>query len=234
MDRMITQEPVVGIHLDLKYLMPSKAYLNRWVRGLPDYGINTLLLEYEDKFPFQKYPFLRAEDAFTPGELHAFLGAARGAGLRVIPLVQTLSHLEFALAHPALAPLREAPGIPTQICPSNPAAVRFVHDLLNEVLAFHAEDKWFHIGADEAWSLGACPTCAARVAAQDAMALWMGHTRAMCAYVQERGKRPLLWSDELWKCPEREREASSCRGTGTRSTTPRPSFQPPAKTARWA
>lgn len=206
MDRTISQESIVGIHLDLKYLMPSKAYLNQWVRSLPHYGINTLLLEYEDKFPFQKYPFLRAEDAFTPRELQSFLAMARGAGLRVIPLVQTLSHLEFALAHPALAPLREGPGIPTQICPSNPDAVLFVRELLDEVLAFHAEDRWFHIGADEAWSLGACPACAARVAAQDALSLWMAHTRAMCGYVQARGKRPLVWDDGFWKCLERERE----------------------------
>jgi hypothetical protein len=196
--------PVVGIHLDLKYLMPRKTYLNEWVRALPGRGINTLLLEYEDKFPFRKHPYLTGEDAFTPDELRAFLGAARGAGLRVVPLVQTLSHLEFALAHPQLAAFREAPDIPTQICPSNPEAVRFVRDLLDEVLAFHKADNWVHLGADEAWSLGVCQACAAEVARVGKTVLWAGHVRAMCAHAQAHGKRPLVWDDAFWKEPAGE------------------------------
>ena len=204
--QVLEDGPVVGIHLDLKYLMPRKAYLLDWVRALPAWGINTLLLEYEDKFPFRKHSFLRAEGAFTPEELREFLAVARGASLRVIPLVQTLSHLEFALAHTELAPLREAPDTLTQICPGNPDAIRFVHDLLDEVLAFHEQDEWFHIGADEAWSLGVCPACAARAAQQGKTGFWAEHTRAMCARVQARGKRPLVWDDALWKDPAGERE----------------------------
>ena len=67
------QKPIIGVHLDLKYLMPSKRYLLQWVRQLAELGINTLLLEYEDKFPFQKRPYLRDAQAFTPEELREFL-----------------------------------------------------------------------------------------------------------------------------------------------------------------
>ena len=122
----MTQNLICGIHLDLKYLISNKAYLNGWVRELPQLGINTLLIEYEDKFPYEKYPFLQHPDAYTPSELRQFLAIARDAGLRIIPLMQTLSHLEFAFAHPQLAHLREAPHIPTQIDPTNPQAVQFV------------------------------------------------------------------------------------------------------------
>src|SRR5947207_2149614 len=99
---MSIPSPIIGVHLDLKYLMPRKDYLTGWVRRLPELGINTLLLEYEDKFPYTTYPFLRSPSAFTPAELHEFLAAARAAKLCVIPLVPTLSHLEFALAHDEL------------------------------------------------------------------------------------------------------------------------------------
>lgn len=193
---------IVGIHLDLKYLMPRKAYLLAWVRELPELGINTLLLEYEDKFPYRKYPFLQVKDAFTPDEVRQLLDTAHEAGLRVIPLVQTISHLEFALGHPQLAHLREAPEIPTQICPSHPDAVAFVHDLLDEVLAYHDDDEWIHLGADEAWFLGHCETCSKR-AGNDKVGLWMEHTRGMCEYVMQRGKRPMVWDDTFWKAPDR-------------------------------
>jgi hypothetical protein len=195
-------QKVVGIHLDLKYQMPRKSYLTEWAQRLPALGINTVLLEYEDKFPFQQYPFLRDPDAFTPAELTAFLQLMRDQGLRIVPLVQTLSHLEFALAHDELAHLREGPGIPTQICPSNPEAVVFVESLVDEVLAYHEDDDWFHLGADEAWALGTCDTCAPKIEDGGKINLWLPHTLAMCERVRQRGKRPVVWDDSFWHEPE--------------------------------
>jgi hypothetical protein len=195
--------PLVAIHMDMKYLMPKKSYLLDWVRRLPEWGVNAVLLEYEDKFPFEKYPFLRHADAWTAAELKEFLGAARGAGVRVIPLVQTLSHLEFALAHPQLAHLREAADIETQICPCKPEAVQFVHDLIDEIMAWHGDEPLFHAGADEAWFLGTCPACAARTGGgKDKAALWLTHTRDICNYVIAKGKRPIVWDDSFWHAPK--------------------------------
>ena len=196
------QKPIIGVHLDLKYLMPSKRYLLQWVRQLAELGINTLLLEYEDKFPFQKRPYLQDAQAFTPEELREFLSTARQAGLRVIPLVQSLSHLEFALAHEELADLREAPNVPTQICPSNPAAVAFVNELIDEVLTYHGPDEWVHIGGDESWFMGSCPACQARLAKSDKMTFWANHMRPLIQRVQAAGKRVILWDDTFWSKPE--------------------------------
>lgn len=193
--------PLAGIHLDLKYAMPNKAYLLDWVVALPADGINTLLLEYEDKFPFRRYPFLRARDAFTPGQLEEFLAAARGAGLLVVPLVQSLSHLEFALAHDELAHLREREDTPTQICPSRDEAVGFVRELMAEVLAYHQSDALFHCGGDEAWSLGTCGDCAARLRRSGPVGVWAAHQRRIVEPILAAGKRPILWDDVFWDDP---------------------------------
>jgi hypothetical protein len=198
---------VRGIHLDLKYLMPNKAYLLDWVRRLPGYGINTLLLEYEDKFPFRKYPFLRDPDAFTDEELSRFLETARQAGLRVIPLVQSLSHLEFALAHEELARLREGPDIPTMCCPLKPDSVVFLEDLYREVLAFHREDECFHLGGDEAWFLGTCDACAAEKETKGTIGMWVEHEKKLLSFLLDQGKRPIVWDDIFWKEPEAVRAA---------------------------
>ncbi len=195
---------ICGIHLDLKYLISSKAYLNDWVRQLPQLGVNTLLIEYEDKFPYQKYPFLQHCDAFTPGELRQFLTIAREAGLRIIPLVQTLSHLEFALAHPQLAHLREAPHIPTQLDPTNPQAIPFVRDLIQEVLAYHQEDEWFHLGADEAWHLGWNERTKKLVERIGVIGLWSDHVGKMVRWMmQEHGKRSIVFDDTFWPAPDK-------------------------------
>jgi hypothetical protein len=201
---MAAQRPqLVGIHLDLKYTMPDKDYLLQWVKRLPKLGINTVLIEYEDKFPFERHSLLRVDNGFSPKELRKFLDTARSAGLKTIPLVQALSHLEFALDHPQLAHLREAPDMPTQICPSNPAAVQFVKELMSDVLAYHQEDEYFHIGGDEAWHLGTCPTCAKRVQNNDKFPLWAEHINSILRFIAEKGKRPIVWDDALWSTPEK-------------------------------
>jgi hypothetical protein len=193
--------PFVGVHLDLKYTMPRKEYLQRWLREIAASGINTLLLEYEDKFPFEKCSFLRAQDAFTPEELHSFLQTARESGIKVIPLVQTLSHLEFALAHTELAHLREAPDILTQINPSNPDALQFVHEMIDEVLTYHEEDEYFHLGADETWFVGTNPDYADEVKAMGLPAYWARHMRPYIEKIIAAGKRPLVWDDVFWNDP---------------------------------
>ncbi|MCG3147108.1 MAG: hypothetical protein PCFJNLEI_00545 [Verrucomicrobiae bacterium] len=181
--------------------MPNKRYLTEWVQRLPGLGINTLLLEYEDKFPYRAYPFLRDPEGFTETELHNFLSAARAAGLHIIPLVQTCSHLEFALAHAELANLREAPDIPTQICPRNPQAVAFVETLIREVLAFHQTDSMFHLGGDEACHLGACPTCKTWLQERGRIQSWVEHEGHFARMLLQAGKTPLLWDDVFWKEP---------------------------------
>ena len=195
-------DPLIGLHLDLKYTMPDKMYLLDWLRRLPGYGINALLLEYEDKFPYRKYPFLADEEAFTPDELREFLDTARGAGLQVVPLVQTISHLEFALNHPELAHLREAEDMPTQVCPSKPEGVAFVKDLIGEVLAYHEDDALFHLGADEAWHLGRCEPCAAWRERDGVVQMWLQHEKPLMDLVIARGKRPMVWDDIFWNDPE--------------------------------
>lgn len=188
-----------GIQLDLKYQMPRKGYLAQWVKRLPGWGINTLLIEYEDKFPFRKYPFLRSPDAFTPDELRYFLATSRDAGLTVIPLIQSLSHLEFALNHPELAYLAEAPDIPTQVCPSKPAALEFIKDLYAEVFEFHSGDAYFHCGGDETWFMGTCSACKPRLQQSGPIAFWAGHLRPILDFVIRAGKRPIVWDDIFWK-----------------------------------
>lgn len=190
-----------GIHLDLKYHMPNKACLNDWVKRLPGWGINALLLEYEDSFPYRQYPFLRAPDAFTPDELRAFLALAHRAGLEVIPMVPTYAHLEFALVHDQLAHLREKPDIPAKICARNPEAVQFVRNLLAEVLAYHREDRYIHLGADEVWHTEWCEACKRRIEEVGPIRMWADHMTPTIEFVLGQGKRPIIFDDVFWKDP---------------------------------
>ncbi len=195
----ISMNKINGIQLDFKYLMYNKEYLRKLPFELKEYGINTVLLEYEDKFPFSKYSFLRAKDAFTESELKDFLLTLRSLGIQIIPLVQSLSHLEFALAHHELAHIREMPDTPTQLCPSNPESSQFIMDIMTEVMEFHQEDELFHIGGDETWHLGTCPECAAWKERSGIINMWAEHQKPILEFVIKNGKRPIIWDDIFWK-----------------------------------
>lgn len=44
--------PRVVVHLDLKGAPPKISFLNQMIEQLTSVGVNTLLIEYEDMFPF--------------------------------------------------------------------------------------------------------------------------------------------------------------------------------------
>jgi hypothetical protein len=133
---------------------------------------------------------------------------ARGIGLEIIPMVPIYAHLEFALAHEPLAPLREKPEIMAKICARKPEAVKFVQNLLVEVLEFHTEDRYIHLGADEVWHTEWCEECAKRIKEVGPARMWADHITPMLEFVLGHGKRPIIFDDIFWKDPE------SIRGIG--------------------
>lgn len=201
---MSMPNPMVGIHLDLKFQIPSKEYLLDWVQLLPSMGVNTLLIEYEDKFPYQNYPFVRSSEAFTHDELTLFLSTARKVGLTVIPLVQSLSHLEFALGHEELAHLREVPETHTLMDVSNPQGIAFLKEMYDEVLAYHEEDAMFHLGGDEVQHLGLNERSAAMLKEHGLLTVWVNHMTQLVDHLKDAGKRAIVWDDIFWKVTPEE------------------------------
>ncbi len=189
---------VRGVHLDLKYIVHRKDYLMRWLDTLADYKVNTLLLEYEDKFPYRTHPVLRHPLAFTEVELKAFLAKARGHGIRVVPLIQNLGHVEYILKHECFAHLRRN-GWHTEYDSTKPQVMELAREILDDVMRFHGEDEWFHVGGDECFSLHKEPRGLAG-------RLYGDHMTQVLEHVVSRGKRPLIWQDMVAGLPPGPRE----------------------------
>ena len=192
-----------GAHLDLKYFTHRMDYLRDWVEDLVALKINTLLIEYDDRFPFASHPEIVSPDAPSRGELEAFLHHARGLGLRIIPLVPCLGHLEFVLRHPGWEHLRagEDHDWVTEIRANDPAGLALVFSLIDDVLELHGADEWFHVGADEPFFLK-------HHFADDPAGLagvFSEHVGTVCRYVASRGKRPLIYDDAFRAMPEEAR-----------------------------
>lgn len=155
------------IHLDLKGAPPSVTFVEelfKWIQNkLPVAGI---LLEYEDQFPFQndRIRCLRNPNScWGIEEIKRLLQFFHHHQLQVIPLIQTLGHMEYVLKHEQFKNLRELPEHPECLSPaltSESLGLELLRTMFSEVIACHGECiSAIHLGGDEAWHLGQGDDC---------------------------------------------------------------------------
>lgn len=77
------------------------------------------------------------------------LEIAADCSLEVVPLVQTIGHMEFVLKHEQWKGLREVENYPSSMCPSNSETMQLVRGMIKQMVAFHPNIQYLHIGADE-------------------------------------------------------------------------------------
>ncbi len=185
-----------GIHFDMKYDFYRVETIREQLRILAGLKMNCALFEYEDKFPYRRHPeIVDRKKALTPAEVEDLRRLAARLHIRIVPLIQTLGHLEFALKLKSKAHLREVPDGYSQMCPVKPEAQQFVRDMVDEVLAAHPDAKFLHLGADETALLGRCPECKEFADRHGAVRIWVDHYAKLCQYVLDKGVRPILWED---------------------------------------
>lgn len=190
-----TASPVVAIHLDLKGALFKPSYFAACMEDLAAQGINAVLVEYEDIFPFRGLDITYARgDRWSPGTLSRFLGAARTHGIEVIPLQQCLGHLEYLFRWNRFRHLAEDHAYPGTLCLSNPAGRNLIADLLCQVMAAHHDSRFVHLGMDEAKKLASCPRCRRK---GDTLTVFLDYLDELCDLCRNYGKTPIIWTDML-------------------------------------
>ncbi len=203
--------PLRGVHLDLKGMPPTPKRLLELLGLYAALGLNVVLIEWEDTFPWARYPELRSPTAYSRAHLKTFLRRADKLGLTLIPLVQCLGHMENVLRHSRFAPLRENPDDVSELCPSKPGSAHLVISLIDDVLTL-MNPAWFHLGGDEAWHMASCPRCKKAVKTKGKDRLYLQHITPILEHLNARGIRPVLWDDMMRKWP-----ASRLKALGRRA-----------------
>nr|XP_019938742.1 PREDICTED: hexosaminidase D [Paralichthys olivaceus]XP_019938743.1 PREDICTED: hexosaminidase D [Paralichthys olivaceus] len=145
------------VHLDLKGAPPRSEYLHELISLFSQLGVDGLLVEYEDTFPYEgelKLLQATAQPAYSREEVLSMQVFARSKGMDVIPLVQTFGHMEFVLKHRSMWGLREVPHCVGTLNPHAEDGVRIVMEMLRQVVELHPGLNTLHIGADEVYMLG--------------------------------------------------------------------------------
>ena len=191
-----------GLHIDLRVQVVPMRTLLRLAGRMADQGHNTLVMEWEGSFPFQKHAIISNQYAYTRKEIESFMRDCGRWGLDVIPLQQCFGHLEYILQHKRYAHLRESQTELSQLCPCRlEEAIGVFAEIFREVAELHPS-ACFHIGGDETYLLGHCPACRARAEEAGKSRLYVDYFQRAAAEIVKLGKRPLLWIDMLLKHPE--------------------------------
>lgn len=205
-----------GFHLELRYGMPKFERLLEIVDEIAKYKFNTLVIEYENRFPYSDYKDIIAKHALTEEQLNTLLAYAKNRYLEVIPLQQTLGHLEYILKLEKYNNLKEVKediytelpfsfnGVGfkhfnsiDELCVTNEQAYKMIENLCTDIISKHKESNFIHIGCDEAWNLLSCSSCQEKYGKDGAKRLYIDHINRMAGLVKNANKVPIIWDDML-------------------------------------
>ena len=189
------RKPIIGVHLDLKGVMFKPSYIPQLLGDLAGQGINTVLVEYEDVFPFEGLDIAYDRSVvWSRPTLAKFQAEAAKNGIEIIPLQQCLGHLEYVFRWRKHRYAAENRKYPSTLCLSSPAGKKLVAGMLRQVIEGHPASRFVHVGMDEAHALASCPNCRAK---GDVLTVFLDYLRELCDLCEEYGRTPIIWSDML-------------------------------------
>ncbi len=184
----------------------SGRYLKQAIRRMVSrYKLNTLLLGEADSgnIEWKSHPEITSPAQMSNKDLRELVDFGKAHLLEVIPLVQSVAHSRnTSKAHPEFSD----GGDGSTLCLSHPGVRRMLTEIFDEAIEIY-RPKYFHLGADEAHSLGQNPLCKNQSQAD----LLAEHLNFCADYLKKRGVTPIIWHDMLL-------EAGKWKGTPANST----------------
>jgi len=197
---------VKGFHIDLRIQVMTIDALKAFALKLSKAGVNTIIMEWEGTFPFEKHPLISNRYAYTKAEVASFIKYCADLKIDVIPLQQSFGHVEYILRNDRYKDLREDQKDFSQVCPLQTEQDKALFtDLYTELAAMHPS-KYIHIGGDETYLLGHDERCRLKAAKEGKSKLYIDYIKTLCDIVIKLGKTPVLWADIALKYPEAIKE----------------------------
>ncbi|HEX7009759.1 MAG TPA: family 20 glycosylhydrolase [Phycisphaeraceae bacterium] len=186
-----------AVHLDFKGCAPTPGRLISLLDLFAAARFNAVLVEWEDKFPWRVDPRFRSPEHYSEQEVDAFHQRAAALGLEIIPLVQTLGHMETVLSVPDYHALREVPDRADGLNPLADGAAALIQRMIDDVIDRTPGLRHFHVGGDEAWTFGTHPQTRAYVERHGGAALFLHFIEPILDRLIQQGIRPLIWHDMI-------------------------------------
>ena len=189
-----TPKPLIGYHLDLKGTQFKAEYGPQLLDDLAGQGINAIMIEYEDMFPYVGVDI--AQDRATVWSkktLADFLARAKRNAIEVIPLKQTLAHFEYLFRWHRYQKFALNKAYPSTVNVRDPKAKAFVRGLLQQVIDAHGDSRFIHLGMDE----GQLTRGPKAFKQSDVLDTFIGYLDEVLDWVKPSGLKPMISSDML-------------------------------------
>ncbi len=195
---------------------PTEAQLGRILERSLSSGYNAVGIYVEHRLAYASVPWVGDAGSLQPEVVRRLTERFRARGLRIIPFLNTLGHMEGFLRVPGGNRFAEVAGragssgdddflfcapLSEQICPSRAECLEFVRGLVADAIEVFS-DEWIHLGGDETKQLGSCSRCAERAERIGVGGIYGTHMGELCRQVLEAGRRPCIWGDMLLTHPE--------------------------------
>ncbi len=201
-----SESQVRGFHLDLRIQVMTPDALKSFAKELSGFGINTLVVEWEATFPYEKHATISNDLSYSRNEIQTFINYCNRLGISVIPLQQSFGHVEYILRNSRYSHLKENRKDISQICPlESEGNLALFTDLFTDMATLHKSD-YIHIGGDETYLLGHCEKCSLKAEKEGKSKLFVDHMKMITQIVTGLGKKPVMWADILLTYPEAAEE----------------------------
>lgn len=196
---------VVAYYVDMRVQVMPAAALKSMAKEVAALGFNTLIVEWEAAYPYAAHSVISNRYAYTREEIADFIQYCGSLGLDVIPLQQSLGHLEYLLRHERYAYLRASSKDFSQVDPTQlDAARKLFTELYGDMLSTH-RSKYVHIGGDEARLLS-CARCQQAWGTDGEKVgksrVYVEYMKMIAEIVVAHGKTPLIWADMILAYPD--------------------------------
>ncbi|HKJ31793.1 MAG TPA: family 20 glycosylhydrolase [Balneolales bacterium] len=192
--------PVRGFHIDLRSEVMTISALKEFANVLASLGINTIVMEYEATYPYKNNLTLRNKNAYSREEIKDYITHCSKLNIDVVPLQESLGHVQYILRHDKYADLRISRQILSQVDPLNKKAIQLFKELIGDMISLH-DSPYVHIGGDEVRHL-TNKKFHSYVEKHGISKLYTQYMKQICQIVIDHGKTPLLWADMILKHPE--------------------------------
>lgn len=204
-----------GVMLDIsRDRVPRIDTLTALIDQLAEWKVNQLQLYTEHTFAYRNHRTVWADASPLTGEEILLLDAyCRKRFIELVPNQNTFGHMARWLKHEAYQPLAEAPngfafpwGVwsdePFSLCPTDPASLALVEELLDELLP-HFTSRQVNVGCDETWDVGQPGTRSQAACDQKGSGqIYLDFLTQIYHRVQARGHTMQFWGDIILRHPD--------------------------------
>lgn len=221
----ITDYPVMperALHIDIGRKFYSEDWLLERIREMSRLRLNTLQLHFSENEGFrlmsESHPEVVSEQALSKQEMKAIIYAARRYHIDIIPSLDSPGHLGQALrTHPEWL-LKDAAGNPAPgaLDITNPAARRFVLELIDEYAELFAGSRYFHIGGDEFINfaefdkypqLAEYAQNVLNISGGTGVDTYIDYLNEVAEHLESKGWTVRAWNDGLYRADQTQRVA---------------------------